>query len=155
MHECFFFPDVLYDIVCNMQLPPRPFVMLEASFAFHTHSRVMANGLIQYVCGLKLLAQSGPDKDEVSGLWSAAPGMVSHSTQVRLRSHTLSDDKVQTYFGLTMMNSCSDTSFVCVKNSIHIQSRNYVGLGGKNVTYCGPTLSSITTFASLANPNTG
>ncbi|MFS7950590.1 hypothetical protein Hanom_Chr07g00584991 [Helianthus anomalus] len=150
-----FFSDVLYDIVCNMQLRPRPFVMLGASFAFHTHSRVMANGLIQYVCGLKLLAQSGPDKDEVSRLWSAAPGMVSHSIQVRLRSHTLSDGKVQTYFGLTLMNSCSDTSFVCGKNSIHIQSRNYVGLGGKNVTYCGPTLSSITTFASSANPNTG
>ncbi|XP_035845668.1 uncharacterized protein LOC110873237 isoform X3 [Helianthus annuus] len=137
------------------KLPPRPFVMLEASFAFHTHSRVMANGLIQYVCGLKLLAHAGPDKDEVSRLWSAAPGMVCHSIQVRLRSHTLSDGKVETYFGLTLMNSCSDTSFVGGKNSIHIQNRNYVGLGGKNVTYCGPTLSSITTFASSADPNTG
>ncbi|XP_035840209.1 uncharacterized protein LOC110909633 [Helianthus annuus] len=81
--------------------------------------------------------------------------MVSHPIQVRLCSHTLSDGKVQTYFGLTLMNNCSDTSFVCGKNSIHIQSRNYVGLGGKNVTYCGPTLTSITTFASSANPNTG
>ncbi|MFS7981208.1 hypothetical protein Hanom_Chr10g00948281 [Helianthus anomalus] len=125
-----------------MQLPPRPFVMLEASFAFHTHSRVMAIGLIQYVY-------------EVSRLWSAAPGMVSHSIQVRLRSHTLSDDKVQTYFGLTLMNNCSNTNFVVGKNSIHIQSRNYVGLGGRNVTYCGPTLSSISTFASPADPNTG
>ncbi|MFS8023301.1 hypothetical protein Hanom_Chr16g01449871 [Helianthus anomalus] len=62
MYECFILDDVLCNIVCNMQLPVRPFVLLEASFAFHTHSRVMPNGLIQYVCGLKLLDQAGTDR---------------------------------------------------------------------------------------------
>ncbi|KAJ0437292.1 hypothetical protein HanHA300_Chr16g0600351 [Helianthus annuus] len=44
------------------KLAVRPFVMLEASFAFHAYSRVMPNGLIQYVCGLKLLEQAGTNR---------------------------------------------------------------------------------------------
>ncbi|XP_022014702.1 uncharacterized protein LOC110914199 [Helianthus annuus] len=37
----------------------RPFVMLKASFAFHAYSRGLPNGLVQYVCGLKLIEQAG------------------------------------------------------------------------------------------------
>ncbi|KAJ0817119.1 putative nucleic acid-binding protein [Helianthus annuus] len=137
------------------KLPVRPFMMLEASFAFHTHSRVMPNGLTQYVCGLKLLDQAGTNKDEGCRLWPAAPGVVSNSIQAHRCSHTLSDGKIQTYFGLTLINSCSDATIVGSKHSIRIQSRDYVGLGGKTVTYCGPTLSNINASASSDVPNAG
>ncbi|XP_021974611.2 uncharacterized protein LOC110869685 [Helianthus annuus] len=150
-----FLDDVLCNIVCNIQLAVRPFVMLEASFAFHAYSRGLPNGLVQYVCGLKLIEQAGTNRDEVCRLWPTASDVVSNSIQARRCSHTLPDGKVQTYFGLTLINSCNDSSIVGSKHSIHIQNRTYVGLSGKVVTYCGPTLTTIDATTSSADPNAG
>ncbi|MFS8025286.1 hypothetical protein Hanom_Chr16g01473201 [Helianthus anomalus] len=59
MFECFILGYVFCNIVCNMQLPVHPFMMLKDAFTFHTHSRVMPYGMTQYVCGLQLLDQAG------------------------------------------------------------------------------------------------
>ncbi|XP_021991447.1 uncharacterized protein LOC110888220 [Helianthus annuus] len=41
------------------------------------------------------------------------------------------------------------------KHSIDIQSRTYVGLNGKAMTYCGATLSSINAVTPSCEPDTG
>ncbi|KAJ0736730.1 putative nucleic acid-binding protein [Helianthus annuus] len=110
---------VTEDVVCvgTLQelvdrLPVHPFVMLKDAFTFHTCSRVMPEGMTQYVCGLQLLDQAGVRRDEVCRLWPANSGVVSDSIEARLCSHTLPCGKIQTYYALTLIDSCINDDIV-------------------------------------------
>ncbi|KAJ0507825.1 putative nucleic acid-binding protein [Helianthus annuus] len=110
---------VTEDVVCvgTLQelvdrLPVHPFVMLKDAFTFHTRSRVMPEGMTQYVCGLQLLDQAGVHRDEVCRLWPANSGVVSDSIPARLCSHTLPSGKIQTYYALTLIDNCINDNIV-------------------------------------------
>ncbi|KAJ0585557.1 putative nucleic acid-binding protein [Helianthus annuus] len=139
---------VTEDVVCvgTLQelvdrLPVHPFVMLKDAFTFHTHSRVMPEGMTQYVCGLQLLDQAGVHRDEVCRLWPANSGVVSDSIQARLCSHTLPNGKIQTYYALTLIDNCINDNII---GGTQVQSATVtVGTGTTAKVGAGETMKEM------------